>query len=149
MLSDVRHLANLKVSLGFAVRSRVGDEIRVAEDARSYLSSLAESEIEEFWVLALSPSKRVLAHKMLFRGTVDACMVHPRDVFRFAIISNASSIIVAHNHPSGEAYPSDQDLKTTEQMVRAGKLLQIPVLDHLLLTKTDFVSFARRRWVRF
>lgn len=124
-------------------------EIRVAEDAKQHLAELAASEIEEFWVLALSPSKKVLAQKMLFRGTVDACMVHPRDVFRFAIVSNASSIIVAHNHPSGEAYPSDQDISTTEQMVRAGKLLQIPIIDHLLFTKTDFVSFARKRWVKF
>lgn len=127
----------------------MNSEIRFAEDARHHLTELAASEIEEFWVLALSPSKKVLAQKMLFRGTVDACMVHPRDVFRFAIVSNASSIIIAHNHPSGEAYPSQQDITTTEQMVRAGKLLQIPVLDHLLLTKNNFVSFARKRWAKF
>ena len=127
----------------------MNSEIRFAEDAKQHLAELAASEIEEFWVLALSPSKKVLSKKMLFRGTVDACMVHPRDVFRYALVCNASSLIIAHNHPSGEAYPSEQDITTTEQMIKAGKLLQIPVLDHLLLTKTEFASFARKRWARF
>jgi DNA repair protein RadC len=125
------------------------NEIRFAEHAKHHLTELAASEVEEFWVLALSPSKKLLGKQMLFRGTVDACMVHPRDVFRFAIQKNASSLIIAHNHPSGEAYPSDQDIKTTEQLVRAGRLLQIPLLDHLLLTKTHFESFARKRWAKF
>lgn len=125
------------------------NEIRLAEHAKHHLIELAASEVEEFWVLALSPSKKLLAKQMLFRGTVDACMVHPRDVFRFAVLTNASSLIIAHNHPSGEVHPSDQDIKTTEQLIRAGRLLQIPVLDHLLLTKTQLESFARRRWAKF
>lgn len=124
-------------------------EITSAERAYRALKVLAAAEVEEFWTLALGPNKLLLRGKMLFRGTVDSCLVHPRDVFRFACRENATAVIIAHNHPSCDLQPSEDDLKLTEQLVQAGILMEIPILDHLIVTKTGFASFARNRWCRF
>ena len=110
--------------------------------ARLYLKSLAKAEIEEFWCLALNSQKHVVRRKMLFRGTVDQCPIHPRDVFRFAIAANATGLILAHNHPSGSAQPSPQDLQLTERLVQASRILAIALYDHLILTKKETFSFA-------
>ncbi len=96
---------------------------------------------EEFWAVALNSSKELLAQKLLFRGTVDACLVHPRDLFRFAIDVNASALIVAHNHPTGEAKPSGPDRALTTRLVECGSLMSVPILDHLILAKDSYFSF--------
>ena len=123
--------------------------ITTAESAYEVVRGRIGIDAEEFWCLALGPSKILLQSKMIFRGTVDACLVHPRDIFRFACIANASSLIVVHNHPSGDLTPSDQDLDFTRQLVRAARLLEIPVLDHLIVSDERFASLARGGWVRF
>ena len=87
--------------------------------------------------------------KCLFRGTVDACPVHPRDIFRFAIVHNASSFIIAHNHPSGDLKPSLSDLKFTKKLIRLSQTMQIPLIDHLILTKSSYCSFLDNRWAKF
>ena len=79
---------------------------------------------------------------MLFRGTVDSCLIHPRDIFRFACVNNASSLLIAHNHPSQDCTPSDHDHSITKRLVKAGKLLQMPIVDHVILTDEDYYSFA-------
>jgi DNA repair protein RadC len=107
------------------------------------------SDVEEFWCLALGPKKEVIASKMLFRGTVDSCLAHPRDVFRFAVSMNASSILIAHNHPSGELLPSMEDLRFTRQLVTASSLMEIPVIDHIVMTVKGYLSMRQDRWVRF
>lgn len=120
-----------------------------AELAYSALRKLQNAEVEEFWVLALGPAKSLLRCKMIFRGTVDACLVHPRDIFRFACSENASSLIVAHNHPSGDLRPSPEDLAITRRLIHASVILEIPLVDHLLLADGRFASFARERWCDF
>ena len=100
------------------------------------------AEIEEFWAVALNSEKEPLAARCLFRGTVDHCLFHPRDVFRFACLQNASSLIVAHNHPSGNCTPSMQDVKVTRRLVRAAALLEVPLDDHLILAGGAYYSFA-------
>jgi DNA repair protein RadC len=67
-------------------------------------------------------------------GTISASLVHPREVFKAALLSNAHTIIVAHNHPTGELTPSDEDLQTTEQLVKVGRLLGVSVLDHIIVS---------------
>ncbi|MEQ1878385.1 MAG: JAB domain-containing protein [Bdellovibrionia bacterium] len=109
---------------------------------------LLGNEVEEFWAIALGSTKRVIRIQMIFRGTVDACLVHPRDVFRFALTMNASSLLVAHNHPSGDNRPSQEDLALTKRLADAGKLLQIPLIDHLILADDGFFSLADRGLLR-
>lgn len=113
--------------------------------ASVYLRELFKTEVEEFWVLALTSSKKVIKAEMLFRGTVDSCLVHPRDIFRFACVNNASSIVIAHNHPSGDHSPSSEDIQLTKRIVKIGKLLQIPVVDHLILSEKGYFSFTDER----
>lgn len=124
-------------------------EITSAERAYRILKPMMQSDVEEFWVLALGPKKELLRVRMLFRGTVDSCQVHPRDIFRFACLQNASSLIIAHNHPSGDLMASEPDLRLTERLIDAATLMEIPLVDHLILTLSGFSSFARKRWCRF
>ncbi len=99
-------------------------------------------DVEELWCLALGPSLDLIAIQMIFRGTVDACLVHPRDIFRFACLQNASQLIIAHNHPSGDLTPSKQDIEFTHRMIKLGQMMEILVLDHLILTKKHYLSLV-------
>ena len=90
-------------------------------------------EVECFVVLLLNTRRRVKGHVLVATGTVDTILIHPREVYRAAIIAGASAIILMHNHPSGEAAPSEADIKTTRDLIRAGQILKIEVLDHVIV----------------
>jgi DNA repair protein RadC len=81
---------------------------------------------------------------LVSRGSLNASIVHPREVFRPAIISSAASIVLAHNHPSGDPEPSDEDISITRRLAQVGELLGIPVLDHVVIAKRGFVSLRAR-----
>jgi DNA repair protein RadC len=117
-------------------------EVTSSRTAFSFLRPFLDNDVEEFWVLALGSTKKVIRIEMIARGTVDSCFVHPRDVFRFALKTNASSLLVAHNHPSGDCTPSRQDLELTRALLEAGNLLQIPIVDHLVLAGEDYWSMG-------
>jgi DNA repair protein RadC len=118
------------------------------EAARFIRDRTERSEVEEFWAVALNPRCEVIADCMLFRGTVDGCFIHPRDVFRFALQHNATTLIVGHNHPSGHCWPSRADIVISEKLRRGGALLQIPVVDHLIVSVTEHFSFAEQVWTK-
>ena len=108
--------------------------ITCAADAAPLCAHYAAAEQEHFVALFLNTRHRPIKDAvMVAKGTADAALVHPRDVFREAVRANASAIIVAHNHPGGDPTPSDQDRALTEHFQDAGRLLGIPVLDHLIL----------------
>jgi DNA repair protein RadC len=88
---------------------------------------------EAFIVLLLNTRRRVLGHNLVSQGTLDSSLVMPREVFRPAIASAASALILMHNHPSGEPMPSEADIRITRELVRAGKLLRIDILDHVII----------------
>lgn len=114
--------------------------------AFSQVKALGQLEVEEFWVLALRADKSLVHKECVFRGTVDCCPVFPRDVFRIACRLNASSLIVVHNHPSGELHPSIEDVLVTRRLRRAGRLFGIPVVDHIIVAKKRYWSFADAGW---
>ena len=87
---------------------------------------------EEFIVLLLNTKNNVIGINTVSVGTVDTSIVHPREVFQPALLANATSIILAHNHPSGNTEPSDEDLKVTNRLIMAGNILGIDVLDHVI-----------------
>jgi len=93
-------------------------------------------------VIALNSQSRVIAIQEVTRGILNSSLVHPREVFRLAIAFGAAGIIVAHNHPSGDPTPSADDRAITRQLVDAGRLLDIPVYDHLVLGAQRYLSFA-------
>jgi DNA repair protein RadC len=114
--------------------------------AHFFRRKIESIDVEEFWVAALNPQCQVIEARMLFRGTVDSCMIHPRDIFRFGLTWNATSLLVAHNHPSGSCEPSEADIRMSYRLRKAGELVQIPVIDHIIVTPNRHYSFADRGW---
>lgn len=103
---------------------------RVARYVREETRSLTE---ERFQVILLNSRSRLIRMEALSHGGLDSVMVHSRQVFRLAITANAASVVVVHNHPSGDPAPSEADIKVTRDLIRAGDLLKIPVLDHIIM----------------
>ena len=122
-----------------------GDRIRGPGDVFRRLGPvLRDRKQEEFWVLYLDSQNRVLSERRITVGLLNSSLVHPREVFAPAICRAAASLILAHNHPSGDPDPSPEDLDVTVQMVESGRLLGIPVRDHIVLGDTTFVSLLER-----
>lgn len=122
-----------------------GDRIRGPGDVFRRLGPLLrDRRQEEFWVLYLDSQNRVLSERRVTVGLLNSSLVHPREVFAPAIARAAASLILAHNHPSGDPDPSPEDLDVTVQMVESGRLLGIPVRDHIVLGDTTFVSLLER-----
>ena len=90
-------------------------------------------ECECLVVLLLNTRRRVKGHQLVTIGTIDTILVHPREVFRVAVISSAAAVILMHNHPSNDPTPSEADIKVTRDLIRAGQLLKIDVLDHIIM----------------
>jgi DNA repair protein RadC len=97
---------------------------------------------EEFHVLLLNTQHGVTRDRLITRGTLDTSIVHAREVFRHAVAENAACVILVHNHPSGDPTPSPEDREVTRDLVRAGDILGIPVLDHVIIGDGRYVSFA-------
>jgi len=90
-------------------------------------------ECECFVVLLLNTRRHVKGHQLVSIGLLDTILVHPREVFRVAIVAGAAAVVIMHNHPSGDPTPSDADVKATRDLIRAGQLIKIDVLDHVIL----------------
>lgn len=103
---------------------------------------LEDLPVEEFHVAILDSQHRLERDVTITRGLLNSSLVHPREVFREAIAENAAAIILVHNHPSGDPTPSGDDRAVTEQLVQAGKLLDIPVQDHVIVGRGRYISFA-------
>jgi DNA repair protein RadC len=101
-------------------------------------------DIESLYVLMLNTRRRVKGHTLVSMGTLDTLLVHPREVFRAAIASNASALIVMHSHPSGDPTPSEADIRITRDLIRAGQLLRIEVLDHVVVGVNRHVSLREQ-----
>jgi DNA repair protein RadC len=103
---------------------------RIAEAMRE---EFRMSSVETFKVLLLNTRRRLIRVEKVSDGMLDAVVVHPREVFRSAILANAAAIVIVHNHPSGDPSPSEADLKVTRDLIRAGQLLKIEVMDHIIM----------------
>lgn len=115
---------------------------RSSEVANHYLPLMRDLRKEVFRVLLLNRANRLIKEVTISEGTLDASIVHPRDVFREAIIETAAGIILIHNHPSGNPSPSEEDLRITQQLVESGRLLGIKVYDHIILAGESYRSLA-------
>jgi len=116
---------------------RIADLLR--EQNRQYT-------VENFQIILLNTRRKLIHLEKISQGTLDTLLVHPREVFKPAIIANAAAVVLAHNHPSGDPTPSEADIKVTRDLIRAGQLLKIEVLDHVILGRAtqerarDYVS---------
>lgn len=125
--------------------ARTERRVRGPADVHARLGPvLRDRRQEEFWVLYLDTQNRVLLERCLTVGLLNSSLVHPREVFAPAIAHAAASLILAHNHPSGDPEPSPEDLRVTCQLADSGKLLGIPVRDHVILGDGRWVSLMER-----
>jgi DNA repair protein RadC len=114
------------------------------EASHLVLHEMSALEQEELWVILLDTRNRYLSTKSIYRGSLNSSQVRVGELFKDAIRSNAASIIIAHNHPSGDPTPSPDDIAVTRAIVQAGKLLDIEVLDHLVVGSGKYVSLKER-----
>jgi DNA repair protein RadC len=123
----------------------VPEKIQVTNSQETYkvlAPFLADLQTEEFWVVFLNQNNRIIAKSRLSSGGINQSVVDIRILFKNALEHFATGIIVAHNHPSGNLKPSQEDLKITKQIAEAGKILNIQLLDHLILAQNSYLSFA-------
>lgn len=136
------------VELGYRVaRAELGDRPQItspADAANLLLIRMGGLEQEEVHVLLLDTKNRVLDTLVAYRGSLNASAIRVAELFRAAVRQNAASILVAHNHPSGDPTPSPEDVAVTRNLVQAGRLLDIPLLDHLVIGQGRWVSLKER-----
>lgn len=124
------------------------DALTSPEHTKRYLTSvLRDRPREAFYILYLDNQNRVMNDEILFEGTIDAANVYPREVVRRSLEVNAAALILAHNHPSGIAEPSQADRRITRRISDALALVDIRVLDHFIIGDGEIVSFAERGWI--
>lgn len=119
-------------------RKKTGPAMSSAVAVCAHLSpTMAQADREHFVVLHLNARHQIMAQERVSTGSATGVEVHPREVFKAAIANNSIALIVAHNHPSGEGTPSRQDLDLTERLKKAGEMLGIPILDHVIIGSRD------------
>lgn len=121
--------------------------LKSQQDILTRLHDLRTKAQEHFVCLSLDGGSRLLAQRTVTIGTINSVLAHPREVFSDPIVDRAAYIIVAHNHPSGNAMPSDNDIMLTQQLVAAGQLIGIPLHDHIIVTKTEQFSYRQNHLI--
>jgi DNA repair protein RadC len=119
--------------------------IRGPEDVLPLVRKYAKADREHFVVLLLNARHELMSLHVISIGSLNASIVHPREVFKPAIIHSAASLILCHNHPSGDPEPSEEDLSITKRLVEVGELVGIAILDHVILASRGIVSFRSRQ----
>lgn len=119
---------------------RDGTPLRTQDDILARLDDIRARQQEHFVALSLDGGQRLIAQRIITIGTLDVVLAHPREVFADAIADRAASVIVAHNHPSGDPQPSQKDIALTQQLTAAGQLLGVTLRDHLIVTRVDHFS---------
>jgi DNA repair protein RadC len=118
-----------------------------ADVAEIFIPLLRDELKEQFIVVCLSSANKIIRHERISQGNLNSSVVHPREVFRAAIENNSASIILIHNHPSENPEPSNEDISITRKIVEAGKIMEIPVFDHLIIAGNSYTSFVERRLI--
>ncbi len=154
-LSGIEGIGPARACAILAAQELVKRALAIKEDTLPRISNindiiaqavyLREKQREHFLVLYLNGRGEMIYKKPMFVGTLNANLVHPREIFALALRQNAASVIFAHNHPSGNPEPSESDLLINKRLVEAGKIMGIAVIDHIILTKTNFMSFKQKK----
>jgi DNA repair protein RadC len=119
------------------VRESKGDHVRTPEEVHGVCRDLENCAQESFHTLLLNSKNRLINRVLVSLGLADSSLVHPREVFRAAIECNAAAMVLTHNHPSGEPTPSAEDIRITRQLIEAGKIIDIKVIDHVVIGRAE------------
>lgn len=142
----------LNITIGASmVREKSGPDIAfrdpsVVAEAFKDTQNMAQ---EGFFVITLDVKMKMIDKHLITLGLVDSSLVHPREVFRAAILDNAVCIAIAHNHPSGDPSPSPEDIRITRQLIDAGKVLNISIIDHVIIGRPSYFSLRENGLVQF
>jgi len=117
------------------------------EIADIFIPMLRDDTKERFIVVCLNSSNKIIKHETISIGSLNSSVVHPREIFKVAIDCSSASIILIHNHPSGNPEPSNEDIRITKKVVESGKILDIPVFDHLIIAGDTYTSFVEKRLI--
>ena len=124
----------------------IDKKITSPKDIAEFFVPILRDELKEkFLVVCLNSANKVTKFEAISVGSLNSSVVHPREIFKFAIENSSASIILIHNHPSGNLEPSNEDIAITKKMVEAGKILNIEVLDHIIVGGNSFTSLVERR----
>lgn len=135
------------LEIGKRIFNRKPDFIISPKEIWNDLKTERESKKEHFIVFYLDVRNKVIKKELVSIGTLNANLVHPREVFEPAVRHLAAQIILAHNHPSGDPQPSDDDLVMTNRLIKAGKLMGIEIIDHVIVVKDSYLSFKEKRFI--
>lgn len=123
--------------------------IKTTNDAINYFEFLQDKQVEELWIAVLNTKNNVVLSRCISKGTVNMSIANPREIFNVAIKNMASAIILAHNHPSGNSTPSDEDIKLTQKVMELSEMLGIDFLDHVIIAKRGSISLRKEGYVKF
>lgn len=142
----INEVREIKVSYRTGKKTEEMKHVNRSKDVYEILTGIYSPDdierIEEFVVLYFNYGAMMLGWAKICQGSISGCVVDPKNVFQIALKANASGIILAHNHPSGNLEPSESDKRLTKKLVEGGKLLDIVVLDHLIISKEGYYSFS-------
>jgi DNA repair protein RadC len=110
-----------------------------------FIPLLRDEVKEKFILVCLNSANKIIKYEIISVGNLNSSVIHPREIFKAAIENNSASVILVHNHPSGNPEPSSEDIAITKKIVEAGKILDIPVFDHLIIAANFFTSFVEKR----
>jgi len=156
-LSEIKGVGSAKACTILASQELVKRALKVRDETLPIIKSvkdvvaqavyMRDKTREHLMVIYLNARNEMIFKKPMFIGTLNANLVHPREIFQEALKQNAASVILTHNHPSGDSDPSEDDIKTTKRIVEAGKIMGIDVLDHVIITKTKAFSFKDKKLI--
>lgn len=118
--------------------------IHTPKDVFNYMADMQYLNQEQFKIVMLNTKNKILGQRIISQGTLNMTPVSPREIFNVAIKNMVASIVLVHNHPSGDSHPSEEDIKMTETIVNAGKIIGIAVLDHIIVGKNEYCSFKEK-----
>lgn len=134
----------MKTRVMLVREGRSGLKVEVSSPAMAFLFLKPKArrlDREHFWRVDLDAPNHIISYEVVSIGTLTASLVHPREVFVGVLLNKAAAVIIAHNHPSGEITPSPEDKETTRRLAKAGELLGVPVVDHLIVGAGKYFSF--------
>lgn len=152
-LKSIKGIGNSKAAIllsAFELSKRLNQKVGMINNRRFnhpnlifdyYKNIIGNKSQEYFYAIYLDTSKKIIKEKLLFIGTINYSLVHPREVFKEAFLAGASSIILVHNHPTGNVIPSSNDIDTTKRLKEIGEFMGIKVIDHIIIGKNKYYSF--------
>ncbi|TCP24488.1 DNA repair protein RadC [Scopulibacillus darangshiensis] len=142
---EIQRIKQVVQEVEEGVRYVIRSPIDAVEIATKFIG---DDDREIFFVMCLNTKNHVLAVHRCHIGALNASIAHPREIFKAAILNNAASIIVSHQHPSGDTFPSSEDIDVTKRLVKAGRIIGIDVLDHIIVNhKADYTSLKDKGFV--